>query len=103
MDQQGNKFDNGKLRYDLLPFASIDEVVKVLTFGAEKYVDNNWQLVKGPEKWTNLHVKWASVWNNKDRKIIMYIQSDKGHKRQIMFCLLLFIMGIIIGMMIKGC
>ena len=31
------KKDAGKLRYDLIPYASLDEVVKVLTLGNEKY------------------------------------------------------------------
>ena len=33
----GLKFDDGKLRYDLLPFSVIDELVNILTFGAAKY------------------------------------------------------------------
>ena len=43
----GLKFDDGKLRYDLLPFSVIDELVNILTFGAAKYGDNNWQNVEG--------------------------------------------------------
>lgn len=38
----GIKYDSGKLRYDLLPFASIDEIVKVFNYGAEKYEPWNW-------------------------------------------------------------
>jgi len=37
------KHDTGKLRYDLLPFGAIDQIVEVLNFGAEKYAPNNWQ------------------------------------------------------------
>lgn len=39
----GVKHDTGKLRYDLVPPESLDSVVKVLTFGAEKYGDRNWE------------------------------------------------------------
>lgn len=39
----GKKYDSGKLRYDLVPFQALDDVVQVLTFGAEKYGPNNWQ------------------------------------------------------------
>lgn len=39
----GKKFDEGKPRYDLLPVASIREVVRVLTKGSEKYDDHNWR------------------------------------------------------------
>lgn len=42
---EGMKFDAGKLRYDLLPVLALEEVVKVLTFGASKYAPNNWRYV----------------------------------------------------------
>lgn len=41
----GTKADTGKLRYDLLPDNSIQEVVSVLTYGAKKYAPNNWKLI----------------------------------------------------------
>ena len=41
----GQKHDAEKPRMDLLPFEALEEVAKVLTFGAEKYADNNWQKV----------------------------------------------------------
>ncbi len=42
------KLDSGKLRYDLLPFEQLEEIVKVLTYGANKYAPNNWKLVQEP-------------------------------------------------------
>lgn len=39
----GQKFDSAKNRLDLLPFAALEEVGKVLTFGAQKYADDNWK------------------------------------------------------------
>lgn len=44
-DKGGAKHDQGKPRYDLLPPIAIDEMAKVLTFGAEKYAPNSWQSV----------------------------------------------------------
>jgi hypothetical protein len=41
---QGKKNDGGKLRYDLLPPDALREIVRVLTVGAEKYSDRNWEL-----------------------------------------------------------
>jgi hypothetical protein len=41
----GRKFDGGKLQYGLLPPLALREVVKVLTFGAEKYEPDNWKRV----------------------------------------------------------
>jgi hypothetical protein len=44
-DKEGMKFDNDKLRWDLLPLEPIEELVKVITFGAKKYAPNNWRKV----------------------------------------------------------
>ena len=42
---KGRKFDGGKLEYGLLPPYALEETVKVLTFGAQKYERDNWQKV----------------------------------------------------------
>jgi hypothetical protein len=39
----GVKHDQGKTRWDLLPFDAVDQVARVMTFGAEKYNDRNWE------------------------------------------------------------
>lgn len=41
----GRKFDGGKLDYTLVPFQAMDEIVKVLMFGAQKYDRDNWRYV----------------------------------------------------------
>jgi len=41
----GRKDDNGKRRWDLLPFAALDEVIAVLMHGAERYGEDNWRSV----------------------------------------------------------
>lgn len=38
----GTKYDSGKPRLDLIPFEVLEEVGKVLGFGAEKYNSWNW-------------------------------------------------------------
>jgi hypothetical protein len=43
MSGEGLKYDTGKLRWDLLPIECIEDIVKILTFGADKYGPNNWQ------------------------------------------------------------
>ena len=40
---KGIKYDTSKVRWDLVPIDAIEEVAKILTFGSEKYGDNNWQ------------------------------------------------------------
>lgn len=39
----GIKYDQNKLRYDLMPPEVLQSVVQVLTNGAKKYADNNWK------------------------------------------------------------
>jgi len=39
----GEKFDDGKLRFDLVPADSLEDVVRVFTYGSEKYGDRNWE------------------------------------------------------------
>jgi hypothetical protein len=43
----GRKFDGGKSQYGLLPPVALEETVKVLTYGAEKYEPDNWRRVPG--------------------------------------------------------
>jgi len=43
------KHDTGKLRWDLVPLPGMEEVVRVLTDGAERYGDNNWFRGEGLE------------------------------------------------------
>lgn len=41
--KEGRKDDSQKLRHDLLSVPVLEEVSKVLTFGASKYGDRNWE------------------------------------------------------------
>lgn len=47
---EGIKHDADKPRMDLLPFEALEAVAEVLTYGAEKYADNNWQTVENGER-----------------------------------------------------
>lgn len=40
---EGKKFDEDKLPWHLLPPDAVEEIVKVLHFGAGKYGDRNWE------------------------------------------------------------
>lgn len=46
----GIKKDQGKNRWDLLPFEVIEWAVKTMTFGASKYGENNWKKVENAEE-----------------------------------------------------
>ena len=41
----GIKYDKEKLRYDLLSPEALEGIVEVLTYGANKYSDDNWKNV----------------------------------------------------------
>lgn len=41
--QLGVKFDSEKLPYHLIPFEALEEIVKILKYGANKYGERNWE------------------------------------------------------------
>lgn len=41
----GVKFDKDKPKWNLLPWSEVEDVVKVLTFGAKKYAPDNWKFI----------------------------------------------------------
>jgi hypothetical protein len=43
MKNNGIKYDQNKIRWDLLPFDAISEIAKVMTLGAIKYEPRNWE------------------------------------------------------------
>ena len=47
MTTEAKKNDQAKPRPELLPFAALDEVSKVLAFGAQKYAPHNWRFGNG--------------------------------------------------------
>lgn len=49
MNNIGKKNDEGKARWDLLDMGFTADIVDVLTVGAEKYGENNWQGVEDAE------------------------------------------------------
>ena len=49
MENDGKKYDYGKVRMDLVPLDVVENIGKVLTYGAQKYSDNSWQNL--PDFW----------------------------------------------------
>ncbi len=43
VQETGLRYNQGKLRYDLVPAYAMEQVAKVFTKGAEKYEDHNWR------------------------------------------------------------
>ncbi|MCU7521636.1 MAG: hypothetical protein HF312_15575 [Ignavibacteria bacterium] len=63
---EGKKYDAGKDRWDLLPFAQVRQIVKVLTFGAAKYEPNNWQGVE-KERYIAAAFRHLTAWIDGER------------------------------------
>lgn len=65
----GRKYDGGKDRWDLLPLGVVEDVVKVLTFGAQKYGPNNWQRVEnGRERYYAALMRHLAAWRMGEAK-----------------------------------
>ncbi len=59
----GRKDDQSKNRFDLLPFAALEEIAKVLTFGARKYDDENWRKVPNlRRRYFGAFLRHATAW-----------------------------------------
>lgn len=56
------KNDDGKIRWDLLPWNEVEEVAKVLEFGAKKYDPENWKLVDDPQRYFAAAMRHLVAW-----------------------------------------
>ena len=69
MSEQGRKFDGGKLRYDLVPALALEEVVKVITKGAEKYDPENWKRVsEGRRRYYAAAMRHMEAWRKGEKQ-----------------------------------
>jgi hypothetical protein len=63
MNKDGLKYDDDKPRWDLLHLSTVEEAVKVLTYGAKKYGPNNWQgLANGVDRYFAAVMRHLSAW-----------------------------------------
>jgi hypothetical protein len=65
----GMKFDDNKRDFTLLPWPAVEEIVKVLEFGAKKYARDNWKNVEADR-----YTKAAF------RHLIAYSQGEENDK-----------------------
>jgi len=62
-ETKGLKYDDGKLRWSLLPLGPIREIIRVLEFGAKKYGENNWQkLDNGRTRYYEALLRHITAW-----------------------------------------
>lgn len=85
----GKKYDNGKTRFDLIDYNQIDKLAQVLTGGAEKYGDNNWQnLSDFNNRYFAALMRHLLAWRNGE---IIDPESHKSHLSHVM-CNTMFLM-----------
>ena len=89
MKVKGKKKDQGKLRWDLLPLASVREVVKVLTFSTTKYPPGNWRKVpKAKRRYFAAMMRHVDAWKSGEN-----IDQESGHPHLAhAVCCLLFLL-----------
>lgn len=56
------KADGDKNRLELLPFAALEEVGKVMTFGAKKYRDHNWRRCPTMSRYSGAALRHLFAW-----------------------------------------
>lgn len=86
-DNGGKKFDDGKLRYDLIPPKALEQVVKALTHGANKYGDNNWINVED-FRYDAAHGRHYAAWKLGEK----YDEDSKAHHLAAAVCNLMFLL-----------
>ncbi len=79
-NKEAGRFDDGKVRHDLIPAWAIEELARVYTYGAEKYDDNNWW--KGM-KWTKVMGPLERHYNKWKRGSVIDRESGVYHLAQV--------------------
>lgn len=84
-EKVGVKYDAGKLDWALLPVEPIEETIKVLMFGAQKYARDNWKKVDNHEvRYYNAAMRHITAWQKGEK-----VDSETGisHIAHAMCCL----------------
>jgi hypothetical protein len=84
MTTPGVKWDDGKDRWDLVPWAQLRHVVAAISYGARKYSDDNWQRVE-PHRYRAAAMRHFSAFCEGERKDV---ESGLHHLAHAMCCLL---------------
>jgi hypothetical protein len=82
----GVKFDKDKPMWSLVPPGPMEEVVEVLTYGANKYSPDNWQHVDDPDtRYFNAAMRHIWAWRQGEQ---FDAESHKSHLAHAVCCLL---------------
>lgn len=66
----GRKNDGGKLRWSLLPWDAMTDVVRVFMFGAYKYGERNWELGMDKSRLMDAAIRHITRWQCGEEKDI---------------------------------
>jgi len=64
---KGVKHDSEKLQWDLVPWEELEEIVRVLTYGAEKYAPDNWKMVEPKERYFSALLRHVVAWRKGEK------------------------------------
>ena len=72
---EGLKFDSDKVRIELVPSEAIFAIAQIITFGAKKYADRNWEL----------GMKWSRVFGATMRHLWSWFAGKGPTTRSFLF------------------
>lgn len=79
--EHGLKYDEGKLRFDLLLPEFTEQMARVMTLGAKKYAENSWQNVtNGNKRYLAALHRHLNAWQQGER---LDIESGCSHMAHI--------------------
>jgi hypothetical protein len=88
---KGKKLDAGKPRWSLVPMREMESVVRVLTMGANKYSDDNWQRLPNlRERYFSAGMRHLIAWFCGEKKDA---ESGESHLAHAVCCLLFLMWG----------
>lgn len=88
-EQIGRKFDSEKLRWQFLPWSEVEDVARVMDFGARKYAPDNWKMVSDARnRYFNASLRHIITWFKGEK----YDQETGFNHLAHAVCCLLFLM-----------
>jgi len=85
----GVKFDDSKIRWGLLPWAEIQDILEILEFGAKKYEEDNWKKVNNADdRYFNAAMRHFISWKKGEKADPETGKSHLAH----LACNILFLM-----------
>ena len=64
----GVKNDSGKLEWDLLPIEPVEEIIRVLMYGKQKYSKDNWKKVpESKTRYYNALMRHITAWQKGEK------------------------------------